>query len=304
MSSVTRIFPKVSVDSDDDPDTTMQAIVDFRGRALRAADQLPVVAGVLERTLGLFLRRDDLSVAQLATSIEQDVVITGSVLAIANSAIYGGYSVVGSLRPAIARLGINKTRNVLLGLSVTRAFRTVKVPSPWSLKKFNAHSLASATLSDLIVRNVRSSDPEWAFMAGLLHDIGLLVIAVGLPEQFGAILNHPGGDIALIERERELLGFTHFEIGAELISRWNCPVAVQEAARSCQRDDFAMQQPLTLGAVVKSATLLADSNSISNFDSQHDEHATGELLEALDIAKPAQFITEFQSDYNDLQTCI
>src|SRR5579864_8430803 len=106
----------------------------LKARALRAAEKLPVVAGVLQRTLGLFLRRDDLSVDQLAASVEQDVVIAGTILAIANSALYGGYSVVASVRQAIARLGINKTRNVLLLLSVSRSVGGLKVKTPWSLK--------------------------------------------------------------------------------------------------------------------------------------------------------------------------
>jgi HD-like signal output (HDOD) protein len=274
----------------------------LRSRALKAGDELPVVSRVLQGTLSLFARPDDVSVAQLAGGIEQDVVIAGTVLAIANSAMYGGYSVIASVRQAIARLGIHKTRNVLLGLSVTRAFRTVRVPSPWTLSRFNAHSLASATLSDLIVRNVRSADPEWAFMAGLLHDIGLLAIATGLPEQFRSLLENEGGDVTLIERERNLLGFSHFELGAELIGRWNCPVPVQEAAQFCQRAAFEFGQPLGLGAVVKSATLLADSHRISNFDSDQNQNVTHELLEALEIPKPAQFITDFHADFNELQT--
>lgn len=263
---------------------------------------MPVVAGVLQKTLGLYLRHEDVSIAQLASNIEQDVVIAGTVLSIANSAMYGGRSTVSSIRQAIARIGMNKTRNVLLGLSVTRGFRTIKVPPGWSLTRFNAHSLASATLSDLIVRNARSADPEWAFLAGLLHDIGLLSIAVGLPEQFGVMMRHPGGDATLVEQEREVLGFTHFDLGAEMISRWNCPIPVQEAAQFCEHPAVDLEQPLRLGAVVKSATTIADSQKISNFSAAQNHDITGELLEALDITKPAEFIAEFRSDYRDLQS--
>jgi HD-like signal output (HDOD) protein len=275
----------------------------MRDRALKAAGSLPVVGGVLQKTLGLYKNHEDVSIAQLAAGIEQDVVITGTILSIANSAMYGGHSPVSNLRQAIARVGMNKTRNVLLGLSVTRGFKTVKVKSPaWSLARFNAHSLASATLSDLIVRNVRSENPEWAFMAGLLHDIGLLVIAAGLPEQFGMIMSDSGGDASLVEREQALLGFTHFDLGAEMIARWNCPLAVQEAARFCRHAAVDLEAPLALGAVVKSATVIADSQRISNFIPAPPD-ITGELLEALEIREPSQFIADFHSDYNDLQSC-
>ncbi len=277
---------------------------ELRARALRAADALPVVAGVLNKTLGLYRDYEDVSIPRLAASIEQDVVIAGTILSIANSAMYGGRSAVSNVRQAIARVGMTKTRNVLLGLSVTRGFKTVKVQSPnWSLARFNAHSLASATLSDLIVRNVRSANAEWAFMAGLLHDIGLLVIAAGLPEHFTIIMRNSSGDATLIEQEQDVLGFTHFELGAEMASRWNCPAPVQDAARFCQHSAVDLEQPLELGAVVKSATVIADAQSLSNFSSSQNPGITGELLEALEIREPDQFIAAFRSDYNELQSC-
>jgi HD-like signal output (HDOD) protein/ActR/RegA family two-component response regulator len=272
----------------------------LRERALQAAETLPVVASVLQSSLSLFAKGDDLSVAQLAASVEQDVVIAGSVLGIANSAAYGGQKAISSLRQAIARIGLNKTRNVLLGVSVTRSFRKIRLPAGWSLARFNKHSLASAVMSDLIVRSLPSADAEWAFMAGLLHDVGLLVIACGLPAEFEALMAHRGGDLSLAHRERAALGFTHFEIGAEMLARWNCPVAVQEAALFSQRPGFEFIDPLPLGAVVKSATLIADGQSMALFNSDQDR-ATEGLFDALRIPTPSQFLNEFRSDLKELQ---
>jgi HD-like signal output (HDOD) protein len=279
----------------------MPLTYDLRERAIKAADSLPVVAGVLHDTITLFARGDDLNIAQLATSIERDVVIASTIVSISNSAIYGRMSRVASLRQAIARIGMKKTRNVLLGLSVTRGLKTVKVPGPWSLARFNAHSLAAASLSDLIARNVDSVNPEWAFLSGLLHDIGLLAIAVGLPEEFLILMKHGGGDATLIDQERELLGFTHFELGADLISQWNCPVATQDAARLCQFPSMDLEQPIALGAVVKSATIIADSQGISNFHAIQKDEIAVELLDALSIQNPEEFMTEFRADYHELQ---
>lgn len=275
----------------------------LKERALKAASALPVIPGVLQRVLGLFMRGDDLTIAQLAVSIEQDVVISATVLAISNSALYGRYRRISSVPQAIARLGINKTRNVLLGLSVMRSVRAIKLPCPWLLARFNSHSLASAIFSDLIVQNVPSVDPEWAFMAGLLHDIGLLVMAFGLPDEVRPIVGHAGGDASLVERERSLLGFTHFELGAEVIARWNCPMEVQQAALFTESPSFEFSRPLGLGEVVKIATLLADSQTITIFEPACHRSLTGELLEALEIAKPQEFIAGFRSEYRELQTC-
>ncbi len=273
---------------------------ELRARVLRAVEALPVVGAVLQRSLTLFSQGEDVSVAQLASNVEQDVVIAGTVLGIANSAAYGGSKAISSLRQAIARIGLNKTRNVLLGLSVTRSFKKMPLPDGWSLGRFNRHSLASAVLSDLIVRRLPSADPEWAFMAGLLHDVGLLVIACGLPAEFEALMAHRGGDLSLADRERAALGFTHFEIGAETLARWNCPVAVQEAALFSQRPGFEFIDPLPLGAVVKSATLIADGQSMALFNSDQDR-ATEGLFDALRIPAPSQFLHEFRSDLKELQ---
>jgi HD-like signal output (HDOD) protein len=276
----------------------------FRASALRAVDRLPVMSAVLHRALGLMARGDDVSIAELGVVIEEDAVVTGSLMSIANSALYSRANSVASVRHAIARLGVHKTRNVLLGLTASRCFNSMKVPEPWSSIRFNAHSLASAILSDLIVQRVPSGDPEWAFMVGLLHDIGLPLIAVSLPKEFRAITMDADNDLHVIEREREILGFTHYDLGAEVLARWNCPVMVQEAVRFCECTDYSDEHPLILGAAVKSATLLADANGISILASSEDSRLATELLDGLDIAGPMQFIETFRSEYNLVQGCV
>jgi len=264
---------------------------------------MPLLSVVLNRALGLLAQGDDVSVRDLSTVIEEDVVITGNLLSIANSALYCGNSRVASVRPAIVRLGLNKTRNVLLGLTVSRCFSSMRAPGPWSSSRFNAHSLAVATLSDLIVQSVPSEHPEWAFMAGLLHDIGLPLIAVGLPEQYRILAMQAGSEVGIAEREREMLGFTHFDLGAELLTRWNCPLVVQEATRFGDSDQVPFERPLNLGAVVKTASLLADANGISIFDSGEDHDVAIQLLEALGLPAPQDFIAKFQAEYSNVQAC-
>jgi len=251
----------------------------------------------------LLAQGDEVDIGELGTVIAEDVVIAGSLLSLANSALYGRYSGVASVRQAIARIGVHKTRNVLLGLTVSKWFNSVRIPAPWSSVRFNAHSLASATLTDLIAQSVPCENREWAFMAGLLHDIGLPLFAVGLPEQFRTIAMQNGNDVQMIERERELLGFTHFDLGAELLARWNCPPVVKEAARFCERTEFEYEQPQKLGTVVKTASLLADSNGISIFDSGDENNLTADLLDALEIQAPVEFLATFKTEYNGLQAC-
>ncbi len=212
--------------------------------------------------------------------------------------MYGRAGTVCSLRQAIARIGVHKTRNALLGFSVLRSFRTIHLPPTWSLARFNDHSLATAIFSDLLVQKVTTSDAEWAFLGGLLHDIGLLLIATGLPEEARAI-SEAESDYQLIERERQVLGFSHFEVGVALLSRWGCPVVVQDASLFCQSNTFQYQSPLSLGMAVKTASLLADMSGMSLFGPRRDEDGAF-LLDAISVPKPTAFIDAFQAEYGGL----
>lgn len=275
----------------------------LRDVALRAVDRMPVLPVAFQSTLALFAKHgDEVSIAELAAVIERDVVMTGSLLAIANSAMYGRSGHASSLRQAIARIGIHKTRNAILGFSVLRSFRGVRLPSSWSSARFNDHSLATAVLSDLVVQKIKTEHAEWAFLAGLLHDIGLLLLAVALPDEAQAI-SEAGNDCQMVHCERELLGFNHFEIGVSIMKRWNCPEIVQEAAAFCQTNTFQFQNPPSLGVVVKTASLLADANGLSVFEPKHPVGSSfvPTLMEALDIAKPSALIDLFEKEYGGLQ---
>jgi len=290
----------------------MQTISDLRTSALAAANRLPVFPVSLRRALGLLARGDDVSVQQLAVVIESDVVLAGKIVAIANSAFYARGNQVTSLNRAIARIGIQKTQNALLGVSVSRMFGSVHLPGTWPSARFNAHSLATATLSDLIVRFLPAMDPEWAFLAGLFHDIGLLLIAAGLPEEYALLArNESHGDV---EYERQLLGFSHFELGADLLARWNFAPCVRTAVRNCEHAGLPFTKPLTLAAVATMASRLADAKGISILPSNLDSSLSapldpavegdpaGELLAALSIPDPDRFLMTFDLEYSELQS--
>jgi len=107
--------------------------------------------------------------------------------------------------------------------------------------------------------------------------------------------------VGIAEREREMLGFTHFDLGAELLTRWNCPPIVQEATRFGNSDQAPSERPLSLGAVVKTASLLADASGISIFDSSEDDDLAIQLLGALGITGPQEFIAKFEAEYSNVQ---
>src|SRR5881628_640304 len=148
----------------------IETTVSPRERILGALDKLPPFSPVLTRLLAT-LADEDVSFGELAGIIETDAVLAGNLLRVVNSPLYGRISTINSVRHAVAILGSVKIRNLVLGLSVSRRWAGAHVPSKWDARRFNAHSLAVAVLSDLIALGAPAPYPEGAFTAGLLHDV-------------------------------------------------------------------------------------------------------------------------------------
>ena len=203
----------------------------LRDKALEGIGKMPPFSPVLTKLLAS-LAKDDIMVTELADWIEKDTVLTGNVMRMVNSAAYGRMGTVASVRHAITILGTNRLRNIVLGLSVCNMMAQLKLPTGWSTKQFNLHAVAVANMSDLIVQNMAVEYAEGAFVAGLLHDVGKLLLAVSCPEEYADV-------IAVAKREgRELfdvevaqLGFSHAELSQKVLESWKLPLPVQVAAR-------------------------------------------------------------------------
>jgi putative nucleotidyltransferase with HDIG domain len=232
---------------------TVETIVCPRDRILASLDRLPPFSPVLTRLLAT-LADEDVSFGTLAGIIETDAVLAGNLLRVVNSALYGRASSINSVRHAVSILGSVKIRNLVLGLSVTHRWAGAAVSPKWDSRQFNAHSLAVAVLSDLVALETPAPYPEGAFTAGLLHDVGKLLIAVALPEEFEKIcgIYEAGGDSAG-DCELEVTGITHAEISGAILERWKLPKPIQEAVAYHHSPDRADREKLHLAHVIEAA---------------------------------------------------
>lgn len=208
---------------------SVETSVSARDRIMGALDKLPPFSPVLTRLLAT-LADEDVSFGELAGIIETDAVLAGNLLRVVNSPLYGRISTINSVRHAVAIVGSTKIRNLVLGMSVSRRWAGASMPAKWNARQFNEHSLAVAVLSDLVVLEVRVPYPEGAFTAGLLHDVGKLLIAVAMPAQFESIhdLCTAGGDSSA-NCELDVIGVTHAEISGAILEKWKLPKPIQEA---------------------------------------------------------------------------
>jgi HD-like signal output (HDOD) protein len=278
-------------------------------KALHALNELPPFSPILNRLLAS-LAGEDVSFAELGGLIEKDTVIAGNLLHLVNSALYARRSTVNSVRHAVSVLGITKLRNAVLGMSVAGMWNKSHMPAAWSMKRFNMHSAAVALLSDFLAQHAPVNYPEGAFVAGLFHDLGRLLIAAALPQEDaeiwkrfetgGATLNRA----SLVECEEEVLGFTHADLSAAALAFWKLPWPVQAAVAGHHspwipnlRSDEKVEIPL--GHVVDAANQYVNSTGDSISMDSRAGAADPEVIGSLGLPpeRLAPLLAEFREEY-------
>ena len=276
-------------------------------RALRGLNDLPPFSPVLTMLMAS-LSNDDVSVPKLAALIEKDTILSGTMLRIVNSALYGRRGTVNSVSRAITIMGLLKLRNTTLGLSVNRMWKGVRTPAGWSMERFNLHSLATAILSDQLAQKLPVSYPETAFVGGLFHDLGKLIIATGLREEYDEIARlsalHPG-----IESELLVLGFTHAELSAAALERWNLPANVRDAVASHHAPELASKD-LYDGCKFHIGHVISVADAIASVYLLQSEIAAGsaqmnEVERALETVELSEHVGEildgFRAEFDVMQ---
>ncbi|MEA2148400.1 MAG: hypothetical protein QOD69_230 [Solirubrobacteraceae bacterium] len=170
----------------------------------------------------------DTTTEQVADVLERDIAMAAKVLQLANSAYFGPRQPVSSLRQAVALLGHETLRALVMSVE---AFQKFDVPA--SIVGFSLEAVEHRSrLIGRIARTLSEGNPDAddAFAAGLLLDVGLLVLAAQEPESLSQVLlaaEHGGRPVHEIEAER--FGITHAEIGAHLLALWGLPHTIVEA---------------------------------------------------------------------------
>jgi len=201
-----------------------------RERAIRSLEKLPPFSPVLNGLIAS-LTEEDVSFARIAELIEKDTVLAGNILKLVNSALYGLRNTVHSIRQAVPLLGIDKLRTAAMMMTMARMWK-VKMPPGWSIERFNLHSIGVAILSDLLAQRLNVPCRESAFAAGLFHDLGWLMLSVGLPEEYKQMaLLRQESPKWMTDFEIGVLGATHAELSAEGLAVWNLPKPIQNAVR-------------------------------------------------------------------------
>ncbi|HXN46300.1 MAG TPA: HDOD domain-containing protein, partial [Bryobacteraceae bacterium] len=176
-------------------------------------------------------------------------------------------------------------------------------PEGWSASKFNQHSLAVGIMADLVAQRAGVPYPEGAFVGGLLHDLGKLLIATGAPVGFGSVLRMlKEGGANELDCEMEALGTTHAELSGMALARWNLPLPIRQSAMFHHDPDRADDGALHLSHVLYAADRLANElgNSIGPYFDQSER--TDSIFDALGVAgEVPSILQEFEAEFNSVK---
>ncbi|NDY41811.1 HDOD domain-containing protein [Dissulfurirhabdus thermomarina] len=203
--------------------------IDVRERLQKAPD-LPALPQTVSRLLEA-LRDPDVRVEALSEEIAFDQALAARILRLVNSSFYGLPNRVADLRQAVVVLGLQTVQNVVLSISLADAFRGI-ASRDFPPEPFWVHTIAAGLVSQRLAARAALPEANDAFVAGLLHDIGKLLLLRLFPEGFAGVLQAARAEDRFI-REVEKRAFTvgHAGLGGWLAAEWRLPEGIVHGIR-------------------------------------------------------------------------
>ena len=263
---------------------------------IQKTGHLPTLPAILIKLLAA-CDAEDTPMADIAALISKDPVVSCKVLQLVNSSYYGFRSSFNNIEQAVVYLGANTIKNLAVTMSVHQVFGHESFAR---LKKFNInvfwyHSLMCATLARRIARKIGFANIDEAYLAGLLHDIGKLILVSTFPVEHETILAETKDRQNTLWAEKQLLGVTHSETGGWLVQKWRLNSMLADAILYHHEPAEKIKEAFPLVRIIYSANLLcrddageqkyADANLLTGLDSSAiDEIVEGAEEEVEEIA--------------------
>lgn len=259
---------------------------------------LPSLSTVVVELLAS-IDKDDVDVHELGEKIALDQSIAAKTLRLANSSFYGMSSKVTTIHQAISVLGFHSIRTLVTACAVTGSFPP-SASGGFEFKGFWRHSVATAVCCKMLAPHLKLN-PEAAFTAGLLHDIGTLVLATQLAPQYAQMQAwRDEHDSTIIEAEHAVFGIDHAAVGAALCAHWKFPVQMQEAVAQHHRSDLGRERNLCL--LVHAANTIAHGLDLSEQEDDLVPPMSNEVFAALALSDADwnTLFTRTEASYHDM----
>lgn len=206
----------------------------------------------------------DATGVELKAMLVSDPALCARVLKIVNSAFYGARREVTSIDTAILVMGFGPIKSIAVASSLTRMFRVGTLAGGFEARDVWTHSIAVACAARLVAERVGNVDPAAAFLAGLIHDIGIIVELQGCRAEFTALIAAVAAQptLGFREAEQQILGATHEAFGEALCRTWRFPTELQRVSGFHHRPFDLPDDERRLTSIVYVADVLAAQSQI------------------------------------------
>lgn len=218
--------------------------------------------------LNALIQDPNSAIDDISAVINTDPALATRLLKIVNSPFYGFPSQINTISRAITIIGTRELTHLVLATSVLNSFKGIP-DSLINMDQFWKHCFACAIASKLLAEEAGQRATERFFIAGLLHNIGSLVLYKSMPELAGeAIRSAEFGHEVLFKAEQRVIGFDHTEVGQALVKAWRLPPSLEEVARYHHAPSEAEKFPLDV-AIVHIADILVSSVPFGHSGDNH-----------------------------------
>ncbi len=265
------------------------------------ACDLPAVPDVANKVMKL-LTDPNTSSAMICRTISDDTALTARILKISNSAFYGCLRTINNLQSAIVIIGYSAIRSLVIAVSTKEVYKNFGLTE----RMLWEHSVGMGIASHLLAKEVNVSKVDDVFVCGLMHDIGKVIMNNSNGDLYNQVMERTYNEgITALEAEQNLFGFTHPEVGALVIKKWNLTDELEKAVRfhhNLERVADEDEYILTLTTIVNLADRICHRLGIGTKGPEEGLDVSGsEAAETLGLtgAQLEELIPAIEKDYNE-----
>lgn len=228
---------------------------------IMTASDLPTIPVVATKVMQL-IESESATAEELARVVASDPAVAARVLKISNSSFYGCQRQIQTLSHAIVVLGFATLKSLVVAASVKQVYQ----PYGLTEKMLWQHSFGVGLAARIIASETRAASEEEAFLGGLFHDIGKIILNTVDKQQYQAVMQRCFNDgLTFEEAERQVYSFTHSEVGGLVIKKWNFPDMLMRAVLKHHALEFSEDEDpcqVNLTCVVSLANLFCHKRGI------------------------------------------
>ncbi len=271
-------------------------------KVINRVQELPTLPSVALQ-INRMLMKDNTAIESVTEILERDPALASKVLRLANSSYYGLSCHVDTLSRAVIVLGFNAVRNLVVTVSLLKIFKNPSL-SPFDIKGLWLHSMGCAIASKaLSCKNRHPVLQEKTFLCGILHDIGKLLIYTNLPVKMTGVIEklQENKSLTLHDAEKEILDFTHSDVGALLAEKWHFPRELTDAIKLHHNPQIAKDNHEIIYAV-HAGNEIAKALELgrSAFEKVRDIHPDTWKILSLSEEDLSMLLPEIKSDFDSV----